>query len=34
MASVTDPHQPVEAKVGLTRTLLEELVKVQPRLTM
>jgi DNA repair photolyase len=34
MASVTDPYQPVERKLGLTRAILEELVEVQPRLTI
>jgi DNA repair photolyase len=34
MSSVTDPYQPIEHKVGLTRRILEELVEVQPRLTI
>lgn len=34
MASVTDPYQPLEQKLGLTRAILAELVQVQPRLTI
>lgn len=34
MSSVTDPYQPVEQKLGLTRAILQELVRVQPRLTI
>jgi DNA repair photolyase len=34
MSSVTDPYQPIEYKVGLTRRILQELVEIQPRLTI
>jgi DNA repair photolyase len=34
MSTVTDPYQPLEQKLGLTRAILEELVEVQPRLTI
>jgi DNA repair photolyase len=34
MSTVTDPYQPIEQKLGLTRAILEELIEVQPRLTI
>ncbi len=34
MSSVTDPYQPLESHVGLTRAILERLADVQPRLTI
>lgn len=34
MSSVTDPYQPVDRRLGLTRQLLVELVRHQPRLVV
>lgn len=34
MSSVTDPYQPIERKLGITRQVLETLLSAQPRLTI
>lgn len=34
MSTVTDPYQPIEQKLGLSRAILQELIEVQPRLTI
>ena len=34
MSSVTDPYQPLERHLELTRSILEALVEIQPRLTI
>jgi DNA repair photolyase len=34
MSSVTDPYQPLEGKIGLTRSIVEELLRQQSRLVV
>ena len=34
MSTVTDPYQPIESKLRLSRAVLEDLVEIQPRLTI